>query len=115
MAIDTAAKRASASSDGMPFSTLVIPDGTIDQGDRQTIGDRYGGILAGNVIVFTLSTTLFAMVASTLSFIVSPWNNISKGTAENYSTISKGDSESYSEISKGTSESWSDIDKGDDP
>lgn len=46
MAIDTAAKRASASSFDQPYLTLVIPDGTIDQANRQTIGDSYSGILA---------------------------------------------------------------------
>ena len=40
MAIDTLAKRAS-------IHGLVIPDGTIDQADRQTITGVYGGILAG--------------------------------------------------------------------
>ena len=45
MAIDSAAKRASSAG----FLTLeehVIPDGTLDQGDRQTMAWSYGGILA---------------------------------------------------------------------
>jgi len=45
MAIDTAKKRNSA----LAFSTMLlpIPDGTIDQADRQTLLYLYGGILAG--------------------------------------------------------------------
>lgn len=45
MAIDTLAKRASA----LNISTmqLPIPDGTISQGDRQSLLRMYSGILAG--------------------------------------------------------------------
>ena len=46
MAIDTAAKRASALGFGLIASLFIIPDGTIDQGDRQTISNMYSGILA---------------------------------------------------------------------
>lgn len=46
MAIDSASKRASALGFGFIAITLVIPDGTLDQGDRQTIADQYSGILA---------------------------------------------------------------------
>ena len=50
MAIDTVAKRASAlrySSRGL----LVPPDGTISQGDRQTLLRKYSGILATTPVV----------------------------------------------------------------
>lgn len=45
MAIDTLVKRNSA----LSFSTLLlpVPDGTIDQADRQTMAFSYGGILSG--------------------------------------------------------------------
>ena len=46
MALDTAAKRASALGYEFAPSLFIIPDGTIDQGDRQTIVDLYSGILA---------------------------------------------------------------------
>ena len=46
MAIDTAAKRASSIGVGMPFILSIIPDGTIDAADRQTVSDSYGGIEA---------------------------------------------------------------------
>ena len=58
MPIDSASKRASAAG----FSTLeefIIPDGTLDQGDRQTIGNCYSGILAEAV---TLLVTCFLNV-----------------------------------------------------
>ena len=45
MAIDTAAKRASALGVGLAFVLAVIPDGSIDQPDRQTIANSYGGVL----------------------------------------------------------------------
>jgi hypothetical protein len=47
MAIDTAAKRLSSFCDGMPWNFgPPFPDGTIDQGDRQTVAFTYSGILA---------------------------------------------------------------------
>lgn len=46
MAIDTASKRASALGFGFVALTLVVPDGAIDQGDRQTVAHSYNGILA---------------------------------------------------------------------
>lgn len=53
MAIDTAAKRASAMAIGMGSMgiDLPIPDGTIDQADRQTLLGLYGGILASNAAI----------------------------------------------------------------
>ena len=45
MAIDSAAKRASAAAVSLEMP-MVIPDGTIDQADRQTIAYMYGGIAA---------------------------------------------------------------------
>ena len=46
MALDTAAKRASSLGFQLPFVKPVIPDGALDQGDRQTIANAYAGILA---------------------------------------------------------------------
>lgn len=46
MAIDTASKRASALGFAFVALTLVVPDGALDQGDRQTIAHSYSGILA---------------------------------------------------------------------
>lgn len=57
MGIDTVAKRQSALGQRwarLPFGrrfSQPIPDGTIDQGDRQTSGFVYGGILAGELII----------------------------------------------------------------
>lgn len=52
MPLDTAVKRASAL--GVAVATLlVIPDGAIAQGDRQTIGDCYSGILATAPVIDT--------------------------------------------------------------
>lgn len=45
MAIDTASKRVSALR-----MTLPLPDGTIDQGDRQHVTWNYAGILAGALV-----------------------------------------------------------------
>ena len=48
MAIDTAAKRASALAFCLPIIlVLPIPDGTVAQADRQHLLGCYGGILAG--------------------------------------------------------------------
>ena len=46
MAIDTAQKRASALGVGSPYVINIIPDGALDQGDRQTICSAYKGVLA---------------------------------------------------------------------
>ena len=47
MAIDTAAKRASAIFPWIPRARSVLPVAGIDQGDRQDIAWAYRGILAG--------------------------------------------------------------------
>ena len=47
MAADTATKRCSAINIGSPWrGVLPIPDGTISQGDRQTVMLMYAGVLA---------------------------------------------------------------------
>lgn len=51
MAIDTAAKRVSATSFMAPGRILPFPDATIDQADRQTVAWAYGGILAAAAAV----------------------------------------------------------------
>lgn len=50
MAMDTAAKRHSAVNWGLPWRTLPLPDGSIGQGDRQSVGLCYAGILAGSPV-----------------------------------------------------------------
>jgi len=58
--IDTAAKRQSALTFRQIWRRGLIPDGTIDQADRQTIAYSYGGILAGAYVpVETLNIRLF--------------------------------------------------------
>lgn len=49
MAIDTLAKRASVLN--IASLQLPIPDGTISQGDRQSVLRFYSGILAGAAII----------------------------------------------------------------
>jgi len=49
MAIDTAAKRQAAAFNLIPINSITLPDGTVDQGDRQWAAWIYGGILAGAV------------------------------------------------------------------
>lgn len=50
MAVDTAAKRLSMLSFGYT-GCLVIPDGSIDQGERQTLLGLYSGILFGSATI----------------------------------------------------------------
>lgn len=58
MAIDSASKRASAIGVGSPFITAIIPDGNLDQGDRQTMSSAYSGILAIASIVQKIGNVL---------------------------------------------------------
>jgi len=51
MAIDTAAKRVSATSVMAPGRILPFPDATIGQADRQTVAYSYGGILAAAAVI----------------------------------------------------------------
>lgn len=49
--MNTAAKRYSAIGTLLPFLRLPpLPDGSIDQADRQTLTGMYGGILAGEAV-----------------------------------------------------------------
>lgn len=72
MAIDTRSKRASALSALRPFILApVLPDGTLDQGDRQHIAWCYSGILAagaGVVRTITLPTREFALQLAARTF-----------------------------------------------
>ncbi len=60
MAIDTEAKRASATHFLVPsWTQLVFPDGTIDAGDRQASAWCYSGIspaIAGDTHIYCSST-----------------------------------------------------------
>lgn len=136
MAIDTAAKRASALGAGKVYLMPVIPDGTLDTDDRLTLNHLYRGIAASITFVAELTTASFAMVAEDLVWSIAPvwqlstasfsmsaqpfdvqfaWTDILKGSAESYSNIAKGGSESYSDIPKGGDETWTDIPKGKSP
>jgi len=61
--MDTAAKRQSALTFGLPFLRGLIPDGEIAQADRQNASFSYGGILADlpvdDVIIDTINLVLF--------------------------------------------------------
>jgi hypothetical protein len=69
MAIDTAAKRQSTSSWGLPWRTPPFPDGTIGQGDRQAAGFMYSGIAAGTLIQF-FGPIEFTIPRSDLEFTI---------------------------------------------
>ncbi len=51
MAVDTAGKRASMMRFGRPFIFRLIPDGSIDQADRETLTMKYSGILSSELAV----------------------------------------------------------------
>ncbi len=60
MVLDTRSKRASSVGVLLPFVLApVLPDGTIDQGDRQHIVCSYSGILAEASVVVSIA---FAIV-----------------------------------------------------
>ena len=67
MAVDTAQKRASSLGFGVPFILNLMPDGSIDQGDRQTSANSYRGILAGIVITKTIGNVTAAFTDSGIS------------------------------------------------
>lgn len=51
MALDTRSKRASSVRMGMPWMVaVVLPDGTLQQNDRQHQAWTYSGILAGLIV-----------------------------------------------------------------
>ena len=51
MAIDSEVKRKSVAGAGRPFRPgVVVPDGTIDNPDRQAIGWSYAGIAAEGAV-----------------------------------------------------------------
>lgn len=64
MAIDTAQKRASTTGVGVPFVINLIPDGALDQGDRQTICMSYRGVLAVTAIVQIIGDVTASFVDS---------------------------------------------------
>lgn len=140
MAIDSPAKRASALSAGRVYLRLIIPDGTIDDGDRSTIGNIYRGIVVNISVPFNVALTVasFAMSAkdltrisasiialTTASFSMLPkafdieavlgWLAIPKGANETYSAIAKGDDESYTSRSCPDDETWTPMPKGKSP
>lgn len=55
MAIDSAAKRFSMMGMG-DGSTLIPPDGTISQPDRQSLIHMYSGITASNIVIVIVSS-----------------------------------------------------------
>lgn len=63
MALDTAAKRLSAVAIGSPWRPVVpVPDGTLDQGDRQTFARLARAVLA------TAANPITQIVAVTARF-----------------------------------------------
>jgi len=52
MAVDTTQKRLASLSFGQVYLIGIVPDGTIDGGDRQAIAFSYSGILADAPIAF---------------------------------------------------------------
>ena len=66
MAVDTRSKRASSVNFGKPYvASLVLPDGTIGQGDRQHSAWSYSGILAaaaGGVTLMAMERAQFRRV-----------------------------------------------------
>jgi len=71
MAIDSAAKRYSAMQAFNPVAFHVpLPDGDVDQGDRQTLAGFYRGIPAGVlVLVVGLMRITFRVIKPTMSFL----------------------------------------------
>lgn len=69
MAIDSAAKRASAMFPGLPWlRPLPPPDGAIGQADRQAVSGWYGGILAEAFVLEGLCvTTMKAVMEDTFT------------------------------------------------
>lgn len=91
MAIDSAAKRASALGIGLVFTLLVIPDSTIAQPDRQTIAHSYSGILATAPVIDTQDC--FLSIISTisdepLSIVSTIGDGLSVGSAVNDDILS---------------------------
>jgi len=84
MAIDSASKRASALGFGFIALTLVVPDGTIDQGDRQTVAHQYSGILATEAVVavgkpYSLTSIIETHGIGVLSTITASGQSVSSG------------------------------------
>lgn len=61
MAIDTAAKRASAAWVGYPGPVSIIPSGTIDVAARQQISWTYNGIAVGLTVIVRRLRTLIGV------------------------------------------------------
>lgn len=77
MAIDTAAKRASATLFSVPaYQVGIFPDGTIGAGDRQAATWMYSGILSGAVAETLLALkSLVLEIASGLGMTLMPNGN----------------------------------------
>ena len=76
MAIDTAAKRSSSLDHEEPWTWgAPLPDGVIDQGDRQHSIWSYSGILAGApIVVVTPLPSLFAAMPTNRGHFSMPEN-----------------------------------------
>ena len=88
MAIDTAAKRASAIFPWIPRPRSVLPAAGVDQGDRQDVAWAYRGILAGLAVPsayeeleITSTITLELAITSTVTKELSLASTITKELA----------------------------------
>lgn len=63
MALDTAAKRLSAVAIGSPWRPVVpVPDGTLDQGDRQTFARLARAVLATSAVALVAARSRSATI-----------------------------------------------------
>ena len=90
MALDTRSKRASSVQVLMPYIIAsVMPDGTLNQGDRQHIALSYSGILSGNVVTLTTERYIFSFLYRRLSLNYAYDRNIFINDYDRYSFIIK--------------------------
>jgi hypothetical protein len=84
MALDTRSKRASSVGILLPFVLApVLPDGTIDQGDRQHTALSYSGILAtaAVAIAVVLDVELVVSLVTSLALTDAAVTNLSVAVA----------------------------------
>lgn len=70
--MDTAANRASSIGICIPWTYLLVPDGTIDQGDRQALAHSYSGILADEATEEPETSTLLVVRSPIAKPVIDP-------------------------------------------